>query len=138
MNRTLSRCLPGITVNRVAGLRCFRSGAGAQIPPSKQTHPPQSRNFRDTLCPRRSLFPKARSQGHKNMEAEQISEKDVRALGAVSDRYALKSILGRGASATVYLADDLEVYRSVVVKLLSAAESDSEGALTRFHREIES
>jgi tRNA A-37 threonylcarbamoyl transferase component Bud32 len=54
------------------------------------------------------------------MAAGQISEADAYALGSVSDRYAVRSILGRGAFATVYLADDLEMGRPVVIKLLGS------------------
>ena len=71
------------------------------------------------------------------MEAEQISERDAQALDSVSDRYVVRSILGRGAFASVYLADDLRGGRPVVIKLLSAgADPDSDAGLARFRAEV--
>jgi serine/threonine protein kinase len=72
------------------------------------------------------------------MEPEPIPEKDARALDWLFNRYTVRSILGQGASASVYLADDPILGLQVVIKLLSAAESDSEQAIARFHHEIES
>jgi len=57
--------------------------------------------------------------GIRAMAAEQISERDARSLGSLSDRYVIRSILGRGAFSTVYLADDLDEGHPVVIKLLS-------------------
>jgi serine/threonine-protein kinase len=71
------------------------------------------------------------------MATEQISERDVHALESIASRYAVRSILGQGASATVFLADDLDVGRPVVVKLLSTgADSDSDSGLARFRAEV--
>jgi len=55
---------------------------------------------------------------------------------ALSTRYRLERVLGRGGMATVHLAADLKHHRKVAVKVL---ESDFGGALgaTRFLREIE-
>jgi eukaryotic-like serine/threonine-protein kinase len=71
------------------------------------------------------------------MAAEQISETDAHALDSISNRYVVRSILGRGAFATVYLADDLDAGRPVVIKLLGeAAESDSDSGIARFQAEV--
>jgi serine/threonine-protein kinase len=70
------------------------------------------------------------------MAVEQISEADGRSLGPLGERYALRSVLGRGAFATVYLADDRQKGRPVVIKLLAAANSDSDSAIVRFHAEV--
>ncbi len=71
------------------------------------------------------------------MAAEQISETDAQALDSISDRYIVRSILGRGAFATVYLADDLDAGRPVVIKLLGEpAESDSDSGIARFRAEV--
>src|SRR5215469_3206778 len=71
------------------------------------------------------------------MAIDQISDADAHALDSVSDRYVVRSILGRGSFATVYLADDLVAGRPVVIKLLGeAAESDTAAAITRFRAEV--
>src|SRR4051794_14821182 len=71
------------------------------------------------------------------MAIEQISEKDAHALESIASRYAVRSILGQGASATVFLADDLDAGRPVVVKLLSTgADSESDAGLARFRAEV--
>ena len=55
------------------------------------------------------------------MATEQISERDAHALESIAGRYAVRSILGQGASATVFLADDLDQGRPVVIKLTSTS-----------------
>src|SRR5215208_3198458 len=54
---------------------------------------------------------------------------------ALADRYLLEEVLGRGASATVYLAQDLRHGRRVAVKVLHAALGQALG-VERFQREI--
>ena len=69
------------------------------------------------------------------MEAEKISERDTHSLDSVSERYELRSILGRGAFSAVYLAEDVHKHRPVVIKLL-AESADSETAIARFRAEV--
>src|SRR5215218_2018284 len=54
---------------------------------------------------------------------------------ALADRYLLEEVLGRGASATVYLAQDIRHGRRVAVKVLHAALGQALG-VERFQREI--
>ncbi len=68
---------------------------------------------------------------------EKISPRDARSLEYVSDVYAVRSVLGRGASSTVYLAEDLDDGRQVVIKLLNdRAQSKADAALSRFRDEV--
>ncbi|HEY3142393.1 MAG TPA: PASTA domain-containing protein [Acidimicrobiales bacterium] len=53
----------------------------------------------------------------------------------VGGRYRLLAPLGSGASAEVYLADDVRLRRRVAVKLLHPALADDEGFLRRFRAE---
>jgi beta-lactam-binding protein with PASTA domain/tRNA A-37 threonylcarbamoyl transferase component Bud32 len=53
----------------------------------------------------------------------------------VGGRYRLLAPLGSGASAEVYLADDVRLRRRVAVKLLRAVLADDEGFLRRFRAE---
>jgi serine/threonine-protein kinase len=53
----------------------------------------------------------------------------------LNDRYRLLTLLGTGASANVYLAEDQTLQRSVAVKLLQPALADDEGFLKRFRAE---
>ena len=55
--------------------------------------------------------------------------------GALASRYNLRSMLGRGGMATVYLADDLKHHRQVAVKVLTPDLAASVGA-DRFLTEI--
>ncbi len=57
-------------------------------------------------------------------------------VAAVADRYALRSVLGRGGMATVYLALDRKHSREVAVKVLRPDLAASLGA-ERFLKEIE-
>ena len=58
------------------------------------------------------------------------------ATGTVlNNRYRLVSLLGTGASANVYLADDLTLERQVAVKLLQPALAEDEAFLKRFRAE---
>jgi eukaryotic-like serine/threonine-protein kinase len=52
-------------------------------------------------------------------------------------RYRLLSPLGSGASAQVYLADDVRLRRRVAVKVLHAALADDESFLRRFRAEAQ-
>jgi eukaryotic-like serine/threonine-protein kinase len=71
------------------------------------------------------------------MAAEQISERDAHALESISQRYAVRSILGQGASATVFLAVDLDQGRPVVIKLLNTGvDPNSDAGLARFRAEV--
>lgn len=70
------------------------------------------------------------------MATQPISELDAQSLGSLSERYAVRSILGRGAFATVYLADDLVKGRQVVIKLLAAADASTDSGIIRFHAEV--
>jgi TolB-like protein/Flp pilus assembly protein TadD/tRNA A-37 threonylcarbamoyl transferase component Bud32 len=54
---------------------------------------------------------------------------------ALADRYLLEEALGRGASATVYLAQDVRHGRRVALKVLHAALGQALG-VERFQREI--
>ena len=54
---------------------------------------------------------------------------------ALASRYNLRSLLGRGGMATVYLADDLKHHRQVAVKVLQADLAATVGA-DRFLTEI--
>ena len=68
------------------------------------------------------------------MAAGQIPPGDSRLLGTtLSDRYVLRSVLGRGAFATTFLADDETLDRPVVIKLLNGASPD---AVELFRKEI--
>jgi serine/threonine-protein kinase len=53
-------------------------------------------------------------------------------------RYRLVSPLGSGASAQVYLADDVRLRRQVAVKMLHPALADDESFLRRFRAEAQS
>jgi TolB-like protein/tRNA A-37 threonylcarbamoyl transferase component Bud32 len=55
---------------------------------------------------------------------------------ALSDRYNVERELGRGGMATVYLATDLKVGRSVAIKVLHPELGAALGG-ERFHREIQ-
>jgi len=41
-----------------------------------------------------------------------------RLKSALADRYAVRSEIGRGGMATVYLAEDLKHHRNVAIKVL--------------------
>jgi serine/threonine protein kinase len=69
------------------------------------------------------------------MDVDQISKRDLRSLSSVSDRYVVRSILGQGAFATVFLADDQTAGRPVVLKLLSE-DGSSEAGIERFRAEV--
>ena len=55
---------------------------------------------------------------------------------ALADRYTLRSVLGRGGMATVYLADDRKHYRAVALKVLLPGLAAYLGA-ERFLKEIQ-
>ncbi len=55
----------------------------------------------------------------------------------LSDRYRLLAPIGTGASATVYLADDITLRRRVAVKILHEGLSDDEAFLRRFRAEAQ-
>jgi len=56
----------------------------------------------------------------------------------LSGRYRLIAPVGTGASAQVYLADDVRLRRRVAVKILHAALADDEAFLRRFRAEAQS
>src|SRR5437879_7506279 len=60
----------------------------------------------------------------------------ARLKAALADRYAIDRELGRGGTATVYLAQDLKHGRAVAVKVLRPELAAALGA-ERFLREIE-
>jgi serine/threonine-protein kinase len=64
-----------------------------------------------------------------------MTEQIGRVLGG---RYRLLSPLGAGASAQVYLADDVRLRRQVAVKVLHPALADDESFLRRFRAEAQS
>jgi serine/threonine-protein kinase len=55
----------------------------------------------------------------------------------LSGRYRLVAPIGTGASAQVYLADDVRLRRRVAVKVLHAALADDEAFLRRFRAEAQ-
>jgi eukaryotic-like serine/threonine-protein kinase len=55
----------------------------------------------------------------------------------LSDRYRLLAPIGTGASATVYLADDVTLRRRVAVKILHDGLADDEAFLRRFRAEAQ-
>lgn len=55
----------------------------------------------------------------------------------LGSRFRLIALLGSGASARVYLADDTKLRRRVAVKLLHASLASDEAFLRRFQREAE-
>ena len=59
-----------------------------------------------------------------------------RLKSALSERYAITRVLGRGGMATVYLAEDLRHHRNVAVKVLEPDLAQAIGS-SRFLREIE-
>jgi len=63
-----------------------------------------------------------------------MTEQIGRVLGG---RYRLLAPLGAGASAQVYLADDVRLRRRVAVKVLHAALADDEAFLRRFRAEAQ-
>jgi len=68
--------------------------------------------------------------------AAPTSEAGRRLQEAVKGRYALERELGRGGMATVFLARDLQLPRTVAIKLLDPTVTSSIG-VERFLREIE-
>ena len=66
------------------------------------------------------------------MATSRIAEHVGRVLG---DRYRLTRPLGTGASAHVYVAEDVTLRRRVAVKLLHPGLADDEGFLRRFQAE---
>lgn len=54
---------------------------------------------------------------------------------ALGGKYVIKRLIGRGGVGLVYLADQLDVDREVVVKVLAPNWADDDEALARFERE---
>jgi serine/threonine protein kinase len=54
---------------------------------------------------------------------------------ALGGKYVIKRLIGRGGVGLVYLAEQLDVDREVVVKLLAPNWADDDEALARFERE---
>ncbi|HEX2562979.1 MAG TPA: serine/threonine protein kinase, partial [Acidimicrobiales bacterium] len=69
------------------------------------------------------------------MAMTRMTEQIGRVLGG---RYRLLSPLGAGASAQVYLADDVRLRRRVALKVLHPALADDESFLRRFRAEAQS
>lgn len=53
----------------------------------------------------------------------------------IAGRYALKSLIGQGGMADVYLAEDLILKRTVAVKIMRSSLTGDPVYVTRFHRE---
>ena len=70
--------------------------------------------------------------GKENLATTRLAEYIGRVLGG---RYRLVAPIGTGASAHVYLADDVKLRRRVAVKILHPALADDEGFLRRFRAE---
>lgn len=71
------------------------------------------------------------------MAAEQISNLDEPLFAAAPVRYVFRSVLGSGAFATVYLAQDLATGNRVVVKRLREPRGeDVEASIERFRAEV--
>jgi len=64
-----------------------------------------------------------------------MTESRDQLAAALADRYLLEEALGRGATATVYLAQDVRHGRRVALKVLHAALGQALG-VERFQREI--
>ena len=60
----------------------------------------------------------------------------ARLAAALEERYRIERALGRGAMATVYLAEDVKHHRRVAIKVLTPELAESLGT-ERFLREIE-
>jgi CheY-like chemotaxis protein len=56
-------------------------------------------------------------------------------MGALMRRYALDRVIGRGASGTVWVADDLQLGRRVAIKQLDCTLASDAAACARFERE---
>jgi eukaryotic-like serine/threonine-protein kinase len=56
-------------------------------------------------------------------------------MGLLTGRYALDRVIGRGASGTVWVAEDLQLGRRVAVKQLDSALAADSEACARFERE---
>jgi serine/threonine protein kinase/class 3 adenylate cyclase len=56
-------------------------------------------------------------------------------MGTLTRRYALDRVIGRGASGTVWVADDLQLGRRVALKQLDSALARDAEARARFERE---
>jgi tRNA A-37 threonylcarbamoyl transferase component Bud32 len=63
-----------------------------------------------------------------------MAEQVGRVLGG---RYRLRALVGTGASAQVYLADDITLKRAVAVKMLHPSLADDPGFLKRFRAEAQ-
>jgi len=74
---------------------------------------------------------------HSDIRAIRADASPRDRLGAViAERYALRAVLGAGASGAVYAATDLERGVEVAVKLLHPHLRSSDGHVARFTREI--
>lgn len=68
------------------------------------------------------------------MDAGQIPRGESRLLGTtLSDRYVLRSVLGRGSFGTTFLGEHLILNQAVAIKLLGAGEPE---ALELFRKEV--
>src|SRR5829696_9948658 len=67
--------------------------------------------------------------------SEPTTDAQERLAADLADRYLIEDVLGRGASATVYLAQELRHGRRVALKVLHSALGAALG-VERFQREI--
>ena len=58
-------------------------------------------------------------------------------IGSQIDNYLIKSLVGRGGMASVYLATDVSLKREVVIKVLLPTLAENEELRLRFQREAQ-
>ena len=56
---------------------------------------------------------------------KQISKRDAESLSSLADQYVVRSVLGHGASSTVFLAEDPNLGQLAVLKLLNADDKEA-------------
>src|SRR5947207_1110986 len=95
---------------------------------------PHMRWLNPSMRRRAGLGPRPGSGSGRNMATTRGADLVGRVLGG---RYRLLAPIGTGASAHVFLADDITLRRRVAVKLLHPALADDEGFLRRFRSEAQ-
>ncbi|HMJ11409.1 MAG TPA: serine/threonine-protein kinase, partial [Polyangiaceae bacterium] len=71
-------------------------------------------------------------------EIELVASQPTQEVGMVySSRYVVRGLLGRGASARVYLAEDARQKRAVAIKVLESPDARNANAKERFFREVQ-
>src|SRR5882762_4672638 len=74
----------------------------------------------------------------ESLSAGAIHHKMTGMAGAViGARFQIKGFVNKGATARVYLAEDMKKHESVIVKLFSPGNTDTEQSHARFQREAE-